>query len=59
MDDLEQYNRRENLKIYDIPKSSNNKDNGEDTLLEIAEMLNMELDNPDIQRTHRLGTKRR
>ena len=31
MDDLEQYNRRENLKIYSIPESSNNKDDVEDT----------------------------
>ena len=52
MDDLKQYNRCENLKIYGIPESSNNKVNGENTILEIAEVLNIKLDDSDNQRTY-------
>ena len=59
MDDLEQYNRGENLKLYGISEKCNNKDDGEDTLSQIAEVLDIKLDDFDIQRAHRLGTKRK
>ena len=59
MDDLEQYNRGENLKLYGISEKCNHKDDGEDTLSQIAEVLDIKLDDFDIQRAHRLGTKRK
>ena len=61
MNDLEQYNRRENLKIYDVPESFNSKDVSKDTLLEKVEVLNIKLpvDDCDIQHAHRLGKKKR
>ena len=56
-DNLEQYNRRENIRIYGVPESSGKKDDGEQILFEIADELGIELDNWDIQRCHRLGKK--
>ena len=56
-DDLDQYNRRENIRIYGVPEISGKKDDGEDVLFQIAEELNIELDEWDIQRCHRLGKK--
>ena len=43
-DDLDQYNRRENIRIYGVPEISGKKDDGEDFLFQIAEELNIELD---------------
>ena len=56
-DDLDQYNRRENIRIYGVPEISGKKDDGENVLFQIAEELNLELDEWDIQRCHRLGKK--
>ena len=57
-DSLEQYGRRENLRIYIVPESTNKKDDGEDIIIEIAKLLNVNLKDLDIQRAHRLGQKR-
>ena len=54
-DDLDQDNHRENIRIYGVPKISGKKDDGEDVLFQIAEELNTELDEWDIQRCHRLS----
>ena len=56
-DDFDQYNRRENIWIYGVPEISGKKNDGEDVLFQIAEKLNIELDEWDIQRCHRLGKK--
>ena len=56
-DDLDQYNCRENIPINGIPGSSGKKDDGEDVLFQIAEELNIELDEWDKQRCHRLDKK--
>ena len=56
-DGLDQYNRRENIRIYGVPEISGKKDDGKDVFLQIAEELNIELDEWDIQRCHRLGKK--
>ena len=59
VDSLEQYGRRENLRIYGIPESNENiDDDGEQIVHDIAKLLNVDLDNWDIQRAHRLGRKR-
>ena len=56
-DELEQYNRRENLRIYGVPDSNSRKDDGESVLFDIADKLGIELDEWDIQKAHRLGKK--
>ena len=56
-DDFDQCNRRENIRIYKVPAISGKKDDGEDVFFQIAEELNIELDEWDIQRCHRLGKK--
>ena len=33
---IEQYGRRENLRIYNVPESNNNTDDGEEMTLKIA-----------------------
>ena len=58
LDSLEQYGRRENLRIYYVPESANKKDDGEDIIIEIAKLLDVDLKDLDIQRAHRLGQKR-
>ena len=56
-DDLDQSNRRENIRIYGAPESSSKKDDGEDVLHQITNELAIELEDWDIQRCHRLGKK--
>ena len=43
-DALEQYGRRENIRIHGITEKRGNKDDGEEVLKEIANTLNIELD---------------
>ena len=43
IDALEQYGRRENLRIHGIPESKNNQDDGEQIVLKIAKSLNVDL----------------
>ena len=57
LDALEQYGRRENLRIYGVPETNNNNDDGEDVVLRIAKFLQIDLQGMDIQRAHRLGKK--
>ena len=57
IDALEQYGRRENLRIHGIPESKNNQDDGEEIVLKIAKSLNVDLQPCEIQRAHRLGKK--
>ena len=57
IDALEQYGRRENLRIHGIPESKNNQDDGEEIVLKIAKSLNVDLQSCEIQRAHRLGKK--
>jgi len=58
LDSLEQYGRRENLRLHNIPESEGNRDDGETKLIEVANALNISLNASDIQRVHRLGKKR-
>ena len=58
VDSLEQYGRRENLRLHNIPETGANRDDGENEILKVANALNIELTNFDIQRAHRLGRKR-
>ena len=59
-DNLEQYSRRENIRIYGIPEpnSHNNRDDGETSLLKITTALQIDLEPKDIQRVYRLGKRK-
>ena len=64
LDFLEQYGRRENLRIHHVPKNKIKKENkkaiddGEEIILKVAKCLNVNLQSSDIQRPHRLCKKR-
>ena len=45
---LEQYGRRENLHINDIPESYSNRDDGESQKINVAKAFNVRLDQNDI-----------
>jgi len=55
---LQQYCRRENIRIHGIPESKGKKDDGEEVVVELAEKLGVFIESYDIQRAHRLGRKR-
>ena len=55
LDGMEQYGRRENIRIHGIPESTGNWDDSKMVILEIAKQLNVNLESGDIQRAHRLG----
>ena len=52
---MKQYGRTENIRIQGVPESTGNRDDGEMVVLEIAKILNVNLESGDIQRAHRLG----
>ena len=56
LDELEQYGRRENIRIHNISESEN--EDGADVLFKVADALEIELDERDIQRVHRIGAKK-
>ena len=56
-DSLDQYIRRENLRIYGIDESTAAKDDAAIVLKDIANELKINLGDNDIQRVHRLGKK--
>ena len=58
VDNLQQYSRRENIRVHGVPEQAGKRDDGETVTLEIAETLGIELQECDIQRTHRLGMKK-
>ena len=58
IDNLEQYSRRENIRIHCVPEPQGKKDDGEEVVVELAEKLGVNIESYDIQRAHRLGRKR-
>ena len=58
LDELEQYGRRENIRIHGVREKNGNKDDGEEALLDLAKQLKIELNPNDVQRVHSLGKKR-
>ena len=58
MDDLEQYRRRENIRIHNVAETDCDKDDGEDVVFEEANALEIELSEMDVQRVHRIGKKK-
>ena len=59
VDALEQYGRRENLRIHGSPESKEKQDDGENIVFELAKELKIDLKSSDIQRAHRLGKKKK
>ena len=57
VDEIEQYGRRENIRIHGIKESLTKEDDGETIINEMSKDLNIELTLNDIQRAHRLGKK--
>ena len=60
IDALEQYGRRENIRIHRVAEKLNsNKDEGEEVVANIAAELGIDINECDIQRAHRLGKKKK
>jgi len=59
LDRKEQYIRRENIHIYGVEDNKEDDDHGEKVLFKIADELEIDLKDNEMQRVHRLGQKRR
>jgi len=59
LDRQEQYIRRENILIYGVEENKEDNDDGEKVMFKIADELEIDLKDNEIQRVHRLGQKRR
>ena len=59
LDRQEQYIRRENILIYGVEENKKDNDDGERVLFKIADELEIDLEDNEIQRVHRLGQKRK
>jgi len=57
-DELDQYSKRENVRIFGIPEDYTVEGDGKKQLLKLAGELNISLQEKDIQRVHRLGKKK-
>ena len=58
LDRQEQYIRRENILIYGVEENKEDNDDEEKVLFKIADELEIDLDDIEIQRVHRLGQKK-
>ena len=58
MDDLELYGRRENIRIHNTAETECEKNDGEDVVFEVANALDIELSELDLQRVHRIVKKK-
>ena len=59
LDRQEQQMRRENILIYGVEEHKEDNDDEEKVLFKIADELEIDLKDNEIQRVHRLGQKRR
>ena len=59
LDRQEQYIRRENILIYGLEENKEDNDDGEKVLFKIADELEIDLKDNEVQRVHRPGQKRR
>jgi len=59
LDRQEQHIRRENILIYRVEEDKEVNDDGEKVLFKIAVELEIDLQDNEMQRVHRLGQKRR
>ena len=58
LDELEQYVRRQNLRIYNVPEVQDENDDGEEIVLKIAKELKHKLCKLDIQSSAQIGQAR-
>ena len=58
LDSQEQY-IKENILIYGVEENKEDNDDGEKVLFKIADELQIDLEDNEIRRVHRLGQKRR
>ena len=59
LDDMQQHNRRETIRVYGVQETKSTKDDGETVILNVAKTLGVNLRPADIQRAHRLGKKKK
>ena len=59
LDRQEQYIRRENILIYGVEENKEDNDDGKKVLFKIADEPEVDLEDDEKQRVHRLGHKRR
>ena len=59
LDRQEQYIRRENILIYGVEENKEDNNDGVKVLFKIADELEIDLEDNEMQRVHRLGQKRR
>ena len=59
LDRQEQYIRRKNILIYGVEENKEDNDDGKKVLFKIADELEIDLEDNEVQRVHRLGQKRR
>ena len=59
LDRQEPYIRRENILISGVEENKEDNDDGEKVLFKIADEIEIDLEDNEIQRVHRLGQKRR
>ena len=57
LDRHEQFIRRKNIPIYGVKENKEDNDDGEKVLFKIADELEIDLKDNEIQRVHRLGQK--
>ena len=57
IDNLEQYSRRENIRIHRVPEPQSKNDDGEEVVVELAEKLGINIESYVIQRAHRFRQK--
>ena len=56
---MQQYNRRENIRVCGVQEVKPSKNDGETVILNLAKTLRVNLRQADIQRAHRLGKKKK
>ena len=59
LDRQEQYIRRETILIYGVEENKEDNNDGEKVLFKIADELEIDLEDNERQRVHRLGQRRR
>ena len=53
IDNLEQYSRRENIRIYGVPEPQGKNNDGDEVAVELAEKPSINIESYNIQRAHR------
>ena len=57
MDELNQYGRRENIRILSVAQESNSKDDTEKVVKKVTAALGIQISDRDIERAQQIGRK--